>query len=120
MVNNEWFLAAKAAYGAPAMRKPTREPAYSLGANPDWVAEFTDSSGVHVLGETKVYNNLSTDRTKLRRCAVYAFGATEYDLRVKIFLGEHAATAAAPLIPRLDGEPHPSGKYTMALEGGHR
>ena len=76
-------------------------------------------SGSHTLGETKVYNNLVTNINKLRRGAVYAFGATEYDLRLQI-LGDQAGTAAAPLIPRADGKPHEPAKYKNALDGGHR
>ena len=80
---------------------------------------FTDTSGSHSLGETKVYNNLVTNITKLRRGAVYAFGATEYDLRLDI-LGEYAGTESTPLLPRADGAPHANAKYKHALDGGHR
>ena len=119
MVNNVWYHAATVAYGAAATRKPRAEPAYSMGAIPDWVAEFIDSSGAHVIGETKVYNPLVTDPTKLRRGSVYPFGATEYDLRISI-LGERAGSAAAPLEPRADGKPYPPAKYKAAIDGGHR
>ena len=81
--------------------------------------KFVDGSGVHVIGETKVYNTLLADPTTLRRGAALAFGATEYDLRISI-LGEHAGSAAEPLAPRLDGKPHPRAKYEAALDGGHR
>ena len=120
-VNNVWYQAATAVFGAAAMRKPTSEPAYSVGANPDWVAEFAGEGGVHtgILGENKVYNPLRSDETELRRASVYPFGATEYDLRISI-LGEHAGTAAAPLLPRADGKPHPTAKYESAIQGGHR
>ena len=120
-MNNVWYQAATAVFGAAAMRKPSSEPAYSVGANPDWVAEFAGEGGVHtgILGENKVYNPLRSDETELRRASVYPFGATEYDLRISI-LGEHAGTAAAPLLPRADGKPHPTAKYESAIQGGHR
>ena len=82
------------------------------------MAEFYDASGKHLLGETKVYNPVVSSPTELRRAAVYAFGATEHDLRVEI-LGERAGSAAAPLEPRPDGVPR-KAKYQHALDGGHR
>ena len=119
MTNNVWFAAATAAFGAASTRKPRGAPAYSADAVPDWVAEFVDGSGVHVIGETKVYNPLLADPTALRRGAALAFGATEYDLRISI-LGERAGSAAEPLVPRRDDKPHPRAKYEAALDGGHR
>ena len=69
-------------------------------------------SGVHILGETKVYNPIVTNPTKLRRASVYAFGATEHELRVKI-LGARAD-------PSSGGGTSAPAKYQAALDGGHR
>ena len=65
-----------------------------------------------------ILNPIVSSPTEMRRAAVYAFGATEHDLRIEI-LGERAGTAATPLEPPPGGEPR-TAKYQHALDGGHR